>query len=82
MDARKGYTGYIKMPIQTTIHKMEAYTGTCIVTVIDDGEYVFDHINIGITADGNTAYVEERIKNAIFKSRQSRQNNLNNPKID
>jgi len=70
------------MAIQTTIHKLDANNGICIVTVIDDGDYVYDYINVGITPDGNTAFVEERIKNAVFEHRQQKQKNLNNPLID
>ena len=70
------------MAIQTTIHKLDANNGICIVTVIDDGDYVYDYINVGITSDGNTAFVEERIKNAVFQRRQQKQKNLNNPLID
>jgi len=70
------------MAIQTTIHKLDVNNGICIVTVIDDGDYVYDYINVGITSDGNTAFVEERIKNAVFEHRQQKQKDLNNPLID
>jgi hypothetical protein len=70
------------MPIQTTIHKLDINNGICVVTVIDDGDYIFDHVNVGITHDGNTAFVEERIKNAVFEHRQQKKRNLENPLID
>jgi len=70
------------MAIQTTIHKVDADNGICIVTVIDDDDYVFNHVNVGITHDGNTAFVEDRIKNAVFKHRQQKQKTSDNPPID
>ena len=70
------------MAIQTTIHKLDANNGICIVTVIDDGDSVYNYTNVGITHDGNTTPVEERIKNAVFEHRQQKQINLENPLID
>mgnify|MGYP001201788270 CR=1 FL=1 len=70
------------MAIQTTIHKLDANNGICIVTLIDDGDYIYDYVDIGITSDGNTTPIEERLKTAVFKYRQQKQRNLDNPAID
>ena len=70
------------MAVETTIHINDPENLTCVVSVVDDGEIVLDHVNVGIDRTGNTTLVEESIKEHLFAYRLNKLIEAKNPNIE
>lgn len=70
------------MAVVTTIHINDPENLTCVVSVVDDGVIVLDHVNVGIDHTGNTVQVEEAIKEHLFAYRLNKIIEASNPDIE
>ena len=70
------------MAVETTIHINDPENLTCVVSVVDDGVIVLDHVNVGIDHTGNTVQVEEAIKEHLFAYRLNKIIEASNPDIE